>query len=148
MPSIADNPALGTYAVCTAILAIKLMLTSLYTAVKRRGTQSYANAEDAAAFGDSGTTASAADSPEVALALRIQRNDGENIPAFFAVALVYILTGGSAFGATVYLWTFTIARLLHTVAYANQLQPWRALTFFAGLLCIIGMSVSTILHVL
>ena len=46
------------------------------------------------------------------------------------------------------MWTFTIARLLHTVAYANQLQPWRALTFFAGLLCIIGMSVSTILHVL
>jgi glutathione S-transferase len=81
----------------------------------------------------------------VAHALRIQRNDGENIPLFFAIGLVYVLSGASAFGAAVYSWTFTISRLLHWVAYLNHVQPWRAICYFAGYLSILGMAVQILL---
>jgi uncharacterized MAPEG superfamily protein len=143
-----ETPGFGTYALCTAILAIKLFLSSVYTGVQRQRSQSYANPEDAAAFGQGAARADGIDAPAVAQALRIQRNDAENLPAFFAVGLVYVLTGASATGAAIYLWTFTIARILHTVAYAAGLQPWRAIAFGTGALCVVGMSVSTILRVL
>ena len=48
----------------------------------------------------------------MAHALRIQRNDGENIPLFFAVGLIYALSGASAFGACV-VWSVHAARIPH-----------------------------------
>ena len=148
MDTLTSSPAFGTYALCTSILAIKLFLSSVYTGLQRQKSQGYANPEDASTFGEDGAVSSDAEAPAVAHALRIQRNDAENFPAFFAVGLVYVLTGASAMGAAVYMWTFTGARILHTIAYARHLQPWRALAFLAGALCVVGMSVSTILRVL
>ena len=55
-----------------------------------------------------------------------------------------MLLGASPFGATVYLWTFTIARVLHTLAYMARLQPWRALCYFVGVACMIGMIVQVL----
>ena len=77
----------------------------------------------------------------MAHALRTQRNDGEDIPLFFAIGLIYVLSGASAFGAAVYCWTFTVARVLHTLAYTHHLQPWRALSYGLGYACIVGMAV-------
>jgi uncharacterized MAPEG superfamily protein len=88
--------------------------------------------------------AAAAEHPAVAHALRVQRNDGENIPLFFAVGLIYVLSGATAFGAAVYCWTFTVARLVHTVVYLRHMQPWRALAYFTGYLCILGMATQII----
>jgi len=148
MDALVSTPGFGTYALCTSILAIKLFLSSVYTGVQRQRSQSYANPEDVASFGKEGARAGDGEAPAVAHALRIQRNDAESLPAFFAVGLVYVLTGASATGVAIYMWTFTIARIVHTIAYAGHLQPWRALSFLAGALCVVGMSVSTILRVL
>jgi uncharacterized MAPEG superfamily protein len=148
MDALLDTPGLGTYALCTSILAIKLFLSSVYTGVQRQRSHSYANPEDAASFGQEGDRAGDGEVPAVAHALRIQRNDAENLPAFFAVGLVYVLTGASATGVAIYMWTFTIARIVHTIAYAAHLQPWRALAYLTAALCVVGMSVSTILRVL
>ena len=74
----------------------------------------------------------------------MQRNDGENIPLFWAVGLVFVLGGASASGAWWYCWTFTIARLLHWVAYLNHLQPWRAIFYGIGYAAILGMSLQII----
>jgi uncharacterized MAPEG superfamily protein len=142
MTELMDNPAFRTYATCSAILAVKMLLSGSYTTVMRMRNKGFVNDEDAAAFGAAG--ANATEHPSVAHALRIQRNDGENIPLFFAIGLIYVLSGATAFGAAVYCWTFTIARLLHTVAYTGHLQPWRALTYFAGYLCIVGMAVQIV----
>jgi len=135
------NPAFQTYAVCAAILAIKMLLTGNYTAMTRVRNKGFVNPEDAASFGGA---LSEQELPAVAHALRIQRNDLENIPAFFAIGLLYVLLGASPFGATVYLWTFTIARVLHTLAYMARLQPWRALCYFVGVACMIGMIVQVL----
>jgi glutathione S-transferase len=55
-----------------------------------------------------------------------------------------VLSGASAFGAAAYCWTFTIARLLHTVFYTYHLQPWRALSYGVGYACIVGMAVQIV----
>lgn len=142
MDELMANPAFRTYAVCAAILAIKMLLTGNYTTLTRMRTKGFVNAEDAKAFGG---TPNEQEHPAVAHALRIQRNDLENIPLFWAVGLVFVLDGASPAGAWWYCWTFTVARLLHWAAYLNHLQPWRALLYFVGYLCILGMAVQIIL---
>ena len=107
----------------------------------------FVNPEDARVFAGGGDPAER-ETDAVARALRIQRNDGENLPAFFAIGLVYVLVGASPFGAAVYLWTFTGARILHALAYTAGLQPWRALCFFVSVACLLGMSVQVLMSVL
>jgi len=138
MNELMTNPAFHTYAVCASILAVKMLLTGNYTSIIRMRNKGFVNEEDAKSFGGKATEQ---EHPAVAHALRIQRNDGENIPLFFAIGLLYVLDGASATGAWWYCWTFTIARLVHWVAYLNHLQPWRAICYFIGYLCIIGMVV-------
>jgi len=143
MNAIIDAPGFGTYAVCVGILAVKMLYSGVYTGVQRQRNRGYINPEDARVFGQ-GVTAVESEHPAVAHALRIQRNDCENIPIFFAVGLVYVLSGASAFGAAVYCWTYTLARVGHTIAYTLQLQPWRALLYGLGSLCLLGMSLQLI----
>ena len=142
MDVLIGNPAFQTYAVCSAILAIKMLLTGNYTTLMRMRNKGFVNAEDAKAFGG---TESDQEHPAVAHALRIQRNDLENIPLFWAVGLVFVLDGASASAAAAYCWTFTIARLVHWFVYLNHLQPWRAISYFVGYLCILGMAVQILL---
>jgi uncharacterized MAPEG superfamily protein len=138
------NPGFRTYALCSAILALKMLFSAIYTGSRRQKHQGYVNPEDARVFGQEGAGASRDEAPAVAHALRIQRNDLENIPAFFAIALIYVLLGASARGAAAYCWTFTVARIVHTVMYTYNLQPWRALSFAVGALCMLGMIVQII----
>jgi uncharacterized membrane protein YecN with MAPEG domain len=145
MDSIWALPSIRTYAVCTAILALKMLFSAVYTGVRRQKYAGYINAEDARVFGGGGSPVLAAESPEVAHALRIQRNDIESIPIFFAVGLVYAISGASAFGAAVYFWTYTVARVVHTFAYTRHMQPLRAICFVVGSLCVVGMSVQLLL---
>ncbi len=141
MDELMQSSAFQTYAVCSAILAIKMLLSGNHTSVVRRRNKGFVNAEDAKSFGG---TPSEQEHPAVAHALRIERNDLENIPLFFAIGLIFVLGGASASAAWWYCWTFTIARLIHWVAYINHLQPWRAICYFVGYLCIFGMAVQII----
>ena len=133
------NEAFESYAICSAILVIKMVLSAFYTGYQRSQGNSYASPEDAKL---AGTELRESDSPEVARALRIQRNDVENIPAFFAIGLLYVLSGASGFGAAVYCWTFTLARVGHTLAYARGMQPARGILFGVGALANLGMAVN------
>jgi uncharacterized MAPEG superfamily protein len=142
MTELMNDPAFRTYATCSAILAVKMLLGGNYTTLMRLRNKGFVNPEDARTFGAPG--AEPMEHPAVAHALRIQRNDGENIPLFFAVGLIYVLSGASPFGAAVYCWTFTLARILHTVAYTLRLQPWRALCYGVGYACILGMAVQIV----
>jgi uncharacterized MAPEG superfamily protein len=141
MNELMNNPAFHTYAVCACILAIKMLLGGTYTSAVRMRNKGFVNVEDAKTFGG---TPSEQEHPAVAHALRIQRNDGENIPLFWAVGLVFVLSGASANAAWWYCWTFTITRLLHWIAYLNHLQPWRAICYGIGYACILGMAIQVI----
>ncbi len=132
MDTFVANPAFRTYALCCAILGVKMLYSSVYTGTRRQKHHGFINQEDAAVFGPAGAAALPQEAPEVAHALRIQRNDLESIPLFFAIGLLYVLTGASPFGAKVFCWTYTLARLAHTYFYQNHIQPWRAVSFVIG----------------
>ena len=139
------HPSFRTYALCAAILGLKMLFSAIYTGVQRQRHQGYINAEDANTFGRSGTRAGTEEAPAVAHALRIQRNDLENIPLFFAIGLTYVLTGSSPIATRVLCWTFTIARIAHTIAYMRNLQPWRAIFYGIGTIALLAMIVHIIL---
>jgi uncharacterized MAPEG superfamily protein len=142
------HPAFRTYALCAAILGLKMLYSAIYTGVQRQRHQGYINAEDARAFGRTGASAGTDEAPAVAHALRIQRNDLENIPLFFAIGLAYVLAGASPIGARIYIWTFTLARIFHTIAYTWNLQPWRAIFYGIGTLALLAMIVHIIVAVI
>lgn len=148
MDVLLQNPAFRIYAICSAILGVKMLASAFYTATRRQKTAGFINPEDAQAFAPVGTAARTEETSEVAHALRIQRNDGENIPLFFAIGLIYVLTGASAFGATVLCGLFTVARVAHTFAYTYRLQPARAMCFVTGLVCTLVMIFRIITNVL
>lgn len=141
METLTTNPAFRTYALCCAVLGLKMLFSAIYTGTRRQRHQGYVNAEDASFFGQPTAAAAGAEAPAVAHALRIQRNDLESIPLFFTIGLLYVLMGASAFGAAVYCWTFTLARVAHTYFYTNHMQPWRAVSFVIGALATLGMIV-------
>jgi uncharacterized MAPEG superfamily protein len=80
--------------------------------------------------------------------LRLHRNDLENILPFFTVGLIFVLMGASAFAAQTYFYTFTGARIVHTIAYIAKLQPWRTVAFAIGMFCIVGMLVQILIAAL
>jgi uncharacterized MAPEG superfamily protein len=143
MNPLSANDAFDSYAICVGILGIKMIGSAVYTAMQRSKVKGYVNPEDASMMGPD-VQAAPDEQPDVARALRIQRNDLENIPLFFAIGLVYVLSGASSFGAAAYCWTFTIARLVHTVVYVRGMQPARAICWMIGALALVGMSVNVI----
>ena len=145
MEELVRDPAFHTYAVCCAILGLKVIFSAFYTGAQRQKAQGYINSEDAMVFGNPGTSAGSMEASSVDHGLRIQRNDAENVPTFYALGLVYVLSGASPTGAFWYCWTYTIARLLHTVMYINHRQPHRAICFVMGVLCQVGMAVSILI---
>jgi glutathione S-transferase len=148
MEPLLENPAFRVYAICSALLGIKMLASAVYTATRRQKTAGFINPEDVQAFAPPGTTVRGEEASEVAHALRIQRNDGENIPLFFAVGLIYVLTGASAFGAAVLCGLFTAARIAHTFAYAYRKQPARAICFAIGAACMLVMIFRIFVNVL
>jgi len=142
MDDLLSNPAFTTYATCSAILVVKGLISAAHTAITRIRTKQYVNPEDAKFL--KGTTVDR-DPANVSHILRIQRNDTENLPPFFAIGLIFVLVGASPFAAAAYFWTFTIARLVHTVTYALGLQPLRTLSFFVGVSCLLGMAVQVLM---
>ncbi|HEY1076094.1 MAG TPA: MAPEG family protein [Fontimonas sp.] len=122
---------------CSVILFAKMFAISLYQGWHRIGRGSFRNVEDAK-FAK--RTPVAEELPEVQRAARAWANDLENIPVFFALGILYVMTGASAAAAPWLFGTFTVARIGHTFCYLNQLQPWRTLSFGIGIGCLIGMS--------
>lgn len=74
--------------------------------------------------------------------VRIIQNDMENIPVGMIVMWGAALSPYSSIVHTVAAGTFCVARYGHTYAYANALQPQRALAWFAGVLSVLAMGVN------
>ncbi|TYZ63050.1 hypothetical protein PybrP1_003035 [[Pythium] brassicae (nom. inval.)] len=69
---------------------------------------------------------------------RIVQNDLETIPIGLAVFLGSVLVGGHEATNCALMGVFTAARIAHTVAYANELQPHRAIFWATGQLCVLA----------
>ena len=73
---------------------------------------------------------------------RIHRNDLENIPAFLAIGILFVIAGPSTILAGALMYGFVAARLLHTLAYTTQQShEIRATLYTIGSLIVIFMAV-------
>ena len=73
---------------------------------------------------------------------RMHRNDLENIPAFLAIGILFVIAGPPALLAGGLMYTFVAARLLHTLAYATkQTHEVRATFYTLGSAIVIAMAV-------
>ncbi|KAJ3117078.1 hypothetical protein HDU96_007996 [Phlyctochytrium bullatum] len=70
---------------------------------------------------------------------RIVWNDLENIPVGLVLAWSGLLTPASPKLHAALVTTFAVVRILHTVCYAKQIQPWRAIAWFAGWIASFGL---------
>ncbi len=141
METLTENPAFALYALCSAIVALQLIALALWTGTVRVFRKQYVNPEDAR-FNKAANVE--VDHPDVARVRRAHANLLENAVPFFVLGLLYVLCGAGAKGAMIYFFTFTGARLLHTVFYLRQIQPFRTAMFGVGALAMIGMGVQVI----
>lgn len=132
-----SDPIFRTFALCSVVLALNLILLSFGTAIARTRAKKMLNPEDISVI--KGGEVGESEAAEVQRYHRAHRNALENIVPFFMVGLLYVASGPSLRGATIYFVTFTVARLLHTVVYIAGKQPWRTLFFTVGALATIGM---------
>jgi uncharacterized MAPEG superfamily protein len=138
---LANDPILSLYALVATLVSLHLVALALYTGRVRALHKVFVNTEDAAAFKGKETEA---EHPDVLRVKRAHMNALESAVPFLAVGLLYALSGPSKVGAQAYFFTYLGARVLHTVFYLAQKQPFRTLTFAIGALAIIGMGVHVI----
>jgi uncharacterized MAPEG superfamily protein len=137
----AENPAFGTYAIASAIIALHLIALAFYTGRVRSRHKQWVNPEDAAFLK---ATAAAEEHTDVARVKRAHSNALENAVPFFAIAAVYASTSPTKSAALAYFGTFVAARVLHSIFYIWGRQPFRTILFTIGVLAVIGMAVHVI----
>jgi uncharacterized MAPEG superfamily protein len=120
------------------VLTLKLLFLGVLTAHTRGAAKRFVNAEDAAWLG--GETV-ATDIDTAARWRRAHLNDVENFVPFVALGTSYLLLGGSAYAGLAYVLVFTLARILHTVAYLNHKARMRRDAYTAGFLVLALMAV-------
>ncbi len=145
MPQMMNDAAFRAYAIACSILVFKMLAAGILTASTRSRVKQFLNPEDAGLLGGAGVMQ---EHPDVERMLRLHRNDLENILPFFTVGLIFVLMGVSAFGAQVYFYTFTGARIAHTITYVAKLQPWRTVAYVVGVVCMVGMLVQILMAAL
>ncbi|MDN5862209.1 MAG: MAPEG family protein [Salinisphaera sp.] len=137
MNDLLSIPTVQVYAVCAALLVLKMWLTGTATGITRVLRKSYVSDEDYRLTGheDRGPN------PLVERLRRIHANDLESILPFLVIAFLYALTE-PGYALAWWLFTgFTVARIAHTGAYLTSLQPWRSLFFEVGNLILLALIV-------
>ncbi|WP_409314736.1 MAPEG family protein [Pseudomonas putida] len=129
------SSALQVYALCVVVLFLKMFLVSCYQGYHRLRFVAFTNPEDAAVFR---RIAQAAERPQVIRAAKVWANDLENIPMFFALGGLAVALEASTLPVLWLSVVFTVARVLHTLAYLRGLQPWRTLFYGIGIICLLG----------
>jgi uncharacterized MAPEG superfamily protein len=117
------------------VLFLKMFLVSCYQGYHRLRFVAFTNPEDAAVFR---RIAQAAERPQVIRAAKVWANDLENIPMFFALGGLAVALEAATLPVLWLSVVFTVARVLHTLAYLRGLQPWRTLFYGIGVICLLG----------
>jgi len=154
---VVDKTALQATAVSTAALVFKMLLTLS----KHGHTRILAGCrppEDVSLFPKAGkqdfvgdAKMSESDSPKTKLAkmnekrwTRIVLNDLENVPFGMIVSWGALLCNGNPTVHTYGTLLFAVSRILHTVFYAGEIQPHRAVAWFGAVVAMFGMSINAL----
>lgn len=140
-----ENPVFVTYMIASAIMILKLMgqgWMTVYRMLKIDG--GWASPEDLqpGLINRSPRAEQLELNDYVDRSRRMHRNDLENIPAFLACGLLFVVTGPSFLLANILMYGFVGARLVHTLAYATkQSHEVRATLYTIGSAAVIVMAV-------
>lgn len=136
--------ALSVYALCVVALFLKMFAVSCYQGLFRIRSKAFTNTEDAAVFN---RIARETELAQVARAARVWANDLESIPAFFVLGgLAVAMSAPASITAGLSL-LFTLARVLHTLAYLKGVQPWRTVFYGVGILCLLSFCATITINV-
>lgn len=133
MNALASLPAFSAYAVSVMALGLNLLGLANATAVTRGRANEVINPEDkklnqkASVVYDEGND-------RTARYRRAHRNALENTPLFMISALVLTLMGASATVGAALFYPYVGLRILHSVCYVKQIQPFRTMSFALGAL--------------
>jgi uncharacterized MAPEG superfamily protein len=133
-----DLPALRSYALASALVALNMIVLAGMTGAARGKTKSFNNPEDAR-----GAPVDEVH-PKVARLKRAHTNALESAVMFYPIGLLYCFAGPSDLGAKAYFFTYAGARILHSVFYLSEKQPWRTVMYAVGTLAIFGMLVHVV----
>jgi glutathione S-transferase len=139
-----ENPVFVTYAIASAIMILKLMgqgWVTVYRMLKVGG--GWATPEDlrAGLINRNPRPEQLEINDYVDRSRRMQRNDLENIPAFLACGLLFVVAAPTYLLANILMYTFVGARLGHTLAYATrQSHEVRATLYTIGSVVVIVMA--------
>ena len=136
--------ALSVYAICVVALFLKMFAVSCYQGIFRMRFRAFTNIEDAVVFN---RVVRDKELAQVTRAARAWANDLESIPAFFALGGVAVAMSAHASTTALLSVVFTVARVLHTLAYLNGVQPWRTVFYGVGILCLLGFCVMITINV-
>ncbi|KAL1785771.1 prostaglandin E synthase [Sigmodon hispidus] len=124
MPSLGlvmeSSQVLPAFLLCSTLLIIKMYAVAAITGYTRLRKKAFANPEDALRHG--GLQFYRSD-PDVERCLRAHRNDMENIYPFLFLGFIYSFLGPEPLIAWIHFLVVLIARVVHTVAYLNKMNP-------------------------
>ena len=147
-----ENPVFWTYALAASIMLLKLMLQPWMTVARMMKVNGgFRNPEDAKRSPANPNPREGQLEPNeyVERSRRLNLNDLENIPAFLAAGLLFVLSGPPLLLAQVLIWTFVVARAAHFLAYLTaQLHDIRAACWSVGSIALLAMAGYTIMQVL
>ncbi|MCA0873824.1 MAPEG family protein [Seohaeicola saemankumensis] len=139
-----ENPLLVTYVVAVALTVLKVMGQGWMTVHRMMKTNAgLVNPEDLrpGAFNKTPSPEQLELNDYVERSRRMHRNDLENIPAFWAAGLIFVLAAPPLWLAQVLMYGFVAARAAHAVAYATaQSHEVRATFYTIGSLIVIYMA--------
>ena len=148
MPNLVATLQFKLYAICCVILSFQMLVLGAMTAAKRASRQGYLNPEDVSVSKKDAKFVDGPEHPDVARVIRAHRNMLETLPLFFTLGLIFVLAGGSVMGAEICFGAFTVARVLHSIVYLKELQPWRTMMFAISLFSLIGLMVQIVMAVM
>jgi len=128
MNALASLPAFPAYAVSVIALGLNLVGLANATALTRARANEVINPEDQK-LNQKASVVYEEGNARTARYRRAHRNALENTPLFMITALVLTLMGGSATLGAVLFYPYAALRILHSVSYVKQLQPFRTITF-------------------
>lgn len=130
MYHFAEAPGFITFAVCSMVLVLKMWAVGVATATARSRSGVRVNSEDAGG----GEVMGAAEPEPVARANRAHRNDLENIPSFWVVGLLAVLSQANGTALAACSIVFTAARVMHSFFYLRRVSKLRSVAWSLGVL--------------
>lgn len=147
-----ENPVFVAYVVASALMALKIMGQGWMTVYRMLKSDSgLVNPEDIqlGPINKNPNPKQLEVNDYVDRSRRMQRNDLENIPAFWVTGLLFVTTNPALWLAQVLMYGFVVVRLAHFWAYATkQIHEVRATFYTVGSLIVIYMALHVLWRVL